>query len=128
MAKLDEIINYLQGEGLMPRKDEDGDILFKYQMKNFIIFDTTDDEQYLQMALPGIYDVNEENLVEVLAACNSVSRSIKVAKAIVTGDNKSVWVVYESMLDTTPVYGDIIPRSLEILLAAQKSFYETING
>ncbi|MBO4786755.1 MAG: hypothetical protein IKZ61_00480 [Prevotella sp.] len=128
MAKLDEIINYLQGEGLMPRKDEDGDILFKYQMKNFIIFDTTDDEQYLQIALPGIYDVNEENLVEVLAACNSVSRSIKVAKAIVTGDNKSVWVVYESMLDTTPVYGDIIPRSLEILLAAQRSFYETING
>lgn len=44
MAKLDEIINYLQGEGLMPRKDEDGDILFKYQMKNFIIFDTADDE------------------------------------------------------------------------------------
>lgn len=128
MAKLDEIINYLQGEGLMPRKDEDGDILFKYQMKNFIIFDTADDEQYLQIALPGIYDVNEENLVEVLAACNSVSRSIKVAKAIVTGDNKSVWVVYESMLDTTPVYGDIIPRSLEILMAAQRSFYETING
>ena len=128
MAKLDEIINYLQGEGLMPRKDEDGDILFKYQMKNFIIFDTTDDEQYLQIALPGIYDVNEENLVEVLAACNNVSRSIKVAKAIVTGDNSSVWVVYESMLDTTPVYGDIIPRSLEILLAAQRSFYETING
>lgn len=128
MAKLDEIINYLQGEGLMPRKDEDGDILSKYQMKNFIIFDTADDEQYLQIALPGIYDVNEENLVEVLAACNSVSRSIKVAKAIVTGDNKSVWVVYESMLDTTPVYGDIIPRSLEILMAAQRSFYETING
>jgi hypothetical protein len=50
-----------------------------------------------------------------------------VAKAIITGDNKSVWTVYESMLDTTPVYGDIIPRALEILVAAQKSFYEAIN-
>ena len=29
----------------MPKKEEDGDIVFKYQMKNFIIFDTTDDEQ-----------------------------------------------------------------------------------
>ncbi|MBR3399467.1 MAG: hypothetical protein IKH08_06790, partial [Prevotella sp.] len=66
MAKMEEIINYLQNEGLMPKKDEDGDIVFKYQMKNFIIFDTTDDEQYLQIALPGIYDVTEENLVEVL--------------------------------------------------------------
>ena len=90
MAKMDEIINYLQSEGLMPSKDGDGDIVFKYQMKNFIIFDTTDDEQYLQIALPGIYEVNEDNLVEVLAACNSVCRSIKVSKAIVTGDNKSV--------------------------------------
>ena len=128
MAKMEEIINYLQNEGLMPKKDEDGDIVFKYQMKNFIIFDTTDDEQYLQIALPGIYDVTEENLVEVLAACYSVNRGIKVAKAIITGDNKSVWVVYESMLDTTPVYDDIVPRSLEILMAAQKSFYETISN
>ena len=125
---MDEIINYLQSEGLMPSKDGDGDIVFKYQMKNFIIFDTTDDEQYLQIALPGIYEVNEDNLVEVLAACNSVCRSIKVSKAIVTGDNKSVWVVYESMLDTTPVYGDIIPRALEILMAGQRSFYDAING
>ena len=128
MAKMEEIINYLQNEGPMPKKDEDGDIVFKYQMKNFIIFDTTDDEQYLQIALPGIYDVTEENLVEVLAACNSVNRGIKVAKVIITGDNKSVWVVYESMLDTTPVYDDIVPRSLEILMAAQKSFYETISN
>ncbi len=112
----------------MPNKDEDGDIVFKYQMKTYIIFDTSDDEQYLQIALPGIYDVTEDNLVEVLAACNSVNRGIKVAKAIITGDNKSVWTVYESMLDTTPVYGDIIPRALEILVAAQKSFYEAING
>ncbi len=128
MAKLDELISYLQGEGLMPNKDEDGDIVFKYQMKTYIIFDTSDDEQYLQIALPGIYDVTEENLVEVLAACNSVNRGIKVAKVIITGDNKSVWVVYESMLDTTPVYDDIVPRSLEILMAAQKSFYETISN
>ena len=128
MAKMEEIINYLQNEGLMPKKDEDGDIVFKYQMKNFIIFDTTDDEQYLQIALPGIYDVTEENLVEVLAACNSVNRGIKVAKVIITGDNKSVWVVYESMLDTTPVYDDIVPRSLEILKTKQKSFYETISN
>ena len=128
MAKMEEIINYLQNEGLMPKKDEDGDIVFKYQMKNFIIFDTTDDEQYLQIALPGIYDVTEDNFVEVLAACNSVNRGTKVAKAIITGDNKSVWVVYESMLDTTPVYDDIVPRSLEILMAAQKSFYETISN
>ena len=128
MAKMEEIINYLQNEGLMPKKDEDGDIVFKYQMKNFIIFDTTDDEQYLQIALPGIYDVTEENLVEVLAACNSLNRGIKVGKAIITGDNTSVWVVYESMLDTTPVYDDIVPRSLEILMAAQKSFYETISN
>lgn len=91
MANLDDIISYLQGEGLMPSKDEDGDIVFKYQMNNYIIFDTPDDEPYLQIALPRIYDVTDDNLVEVLAACNNINRTMKVAKTIITGDCRSVW-------------------------------------
>ena len=126
MANLDDIISYLQGEGLMPSKDEDGDIVFKYQMNNYIIFDTPDDEPYLQIALPRIYDVTDDNLVEVLAACNNINRTMKVAKTIITGDNRSVWAVYETILD--PVYDDFLPRALNILVETQKNFYEVVVG
>ena len=128
MANLDDIISYLQGEGLMPSKDEDGDIVFKYQMNNYIIFDTPDDEPYLQIALPRIYDVTDDNLVEVLAACNNINRTMKVAKTIITGDNRSVWAVYETILDSNPVYDDFLPRALNILVETQKNFYEVVEG
>lgn len=128
MANLDDIISYLQGEGLMPSKDEDGDIVFKYQMNNYIIFDTPDDEPYLQIALPRIYDVTDDNLVEVLAACNNINRTMKVAKTIITGDNRSVWAVYETILDSNPVYDDFLPRALNILVETQKNFYEVVVG
>lgn len=128
MANLDDIISYLQGEGLMPSKDEDGDIVFKYQMNNYIIFDTPDDESYLQIALPRIYDVTDDNLIEVLAACNNINRTMKVAKTIITGDNLSVWAVYETILDSNPVYDDFLPRALNILVETQKNFYEEVEG
>ncbi len=128
MANLDDIISYLQGEGLMPSKDEDGDIVFKYQMNNYIIFDTPDDEPYLQIALPRIYDVTDDNLVEVLAACNNINRTMKVAKTIITGDCRSVWAVYETILDSNPVYDDFLPRALNILVETQKNFYEVVEG
>ncbi|MDD7317353.1 MAG: YbjN domain-containing protein [Prevotella sp.] len=127
MANLDEIISFLQSEGLMPSKDEDGDIVFKYQMKNYIIFDTSDDEPYLQIALPQIYDVTDDNLIEVLAACNKINRVMKVAKTIISGDNSSVWAVYEAILDSNPVYKDFIPRALNILVETQKNFYDVIE-
>lgn len=127
MANLDDIISYLQGEGLMPSKDEDGDIVFKYQMNNYIIFDTPDDEPYLQIALPRIYDVTDDNLIEVLAACNNINRTMKVAKTIITGDNCSVWAVYETILDSNPVYDDFLPRALNILVETQKNFYEVVE-
>lgn len=128
MANLDDIISYLQGEGLMPSKDEDGDIVFKYQMNNYIIFDTPDDEPYLQIAMPHIYDVTDDNLVEVLAVCNNINRTMKVAKTIITGDCRSVWAVYETILDSNPVYDDFLPRALNILVETQKNFYEVVEG
>lgn len=128
MANLDDIISYLQGEGLMPSKDEDGDIVFKYQMNNYIIFDTSDDEPYLQIAMPHIYDVTDDNLVEVLAVCNNINRTMKVAKTIITGDCRSVWAVYETILDSNPVYDDFLPRALNILVETQKNFYEEVDS
>ena len=128
MANLDDIISYLQGEGLMASKEEHGDIVCKYQMKDYIIFDTSDDEPYLQIAMPHIYDVTDDNLVEVLAACNNINRTMKVAKTIITGDCRSVWAVYETILDSNPVYDDFLPRALNILVETQKNFYEVVEG
>ncbi len=119
------VFEYLKSQGLMPRIDEDNDIVFKYQMLNFIFFNNDDDEQYFRLALPGIFDVTDENRATVLEAINEVNRVMKVAKTLVP--RNSVWIYAEMLMDSTPVLDDMVPRLLNILMSARQEFYDQIG-
>jgi hypothetical protein len=125
MSTNDYILKFLKGEGLMPEETDFG-ITFKYQMCNFLIFKDDDDQSFIQIVMPGIYDVKEDTMFDVLLACNEVNKSIKVAKAIVNED--SVWILYELVLDSSPVYEDVIPRGLDTLMSARGIFYQKLKG
>ena len=120
----EDIFNYLSSEGLQPQ-DRDYGIFFKYQMLNFLVFWRDTDERFLKIALPSIYDVDDNNRADVLVATNNTTRDIKVAKCFVPED--SVWVTCEQLLDTDPNFSDIIPRTLKILMDARECFYEHIE-
>lgn len=119
------VFEYLKNQGLMPKIDEDNDIIFKYQMRTFIYFNNDDDEQFFRLALPGIFDVTDENRVTVLEAMNEVNKRMKVAKAYIPRDD--VWVATEIMMDSTPLLDDMVPRLLNILLGARQEFYDQIG-
>ena len=119
------VFEYLKNQGLMPRIDEDNDIIFKYQMLTFIYFNNDEDEQFFRLALPGIFDVTEENRVTVLEAMNEVNKRMKVAKAYIPRED--VWVAAEIMMDSTPELDDLVPRLLNILLGARKELYDQIG-
>ena len=119
------VFEYLKNQGLMPKIDEDNDIIFKYQMLTFIYFNNDEDEQFFRLALPGIFDVTDENRVTVLEAMNEVNKRMKVAKAYIPRDD--VWVAAEIMMDSTPVLDDMVPRLLNILLGARRELYDQIG-
>ena len=120
------VMDFLKKEGFCPKVDEDnGNIIFKYQMCTFLFINNDEDEEFFQLAFPYIYDVTEENRDLVLEAANKVNSRIKVAKVIVPGEN--VWVLFEVILDQSPEVGSIIERGLGILQQARKSFYEEIQ-
>lgn len=126
MANIKEdIMSYLQSQGLQPQAEDFG-IYFKYQMLNFFIFWNERDHLFLRICLPNIYDVDEENRTDVLEATNEVTYEMKVAKCFIHDD--SVWVATEQLLDSTPEYDDIIPRSLTILTQGRREFYDKIRG
>lgn len=125
MKTSEMVFEYLKNQGLMPRIDEDNDIIFKYQMLTFIYFNNDEDEQFFRLALPGIFDVTEENRVTVLEAMNEVNKRMKVAKAYIPRED--VWVAAEIMMDSTPELDDLVPRLLNILLGARKELYDQIG-
>ncbi len=124
MSTNESVLSYLKSQGLIPQETDYG-IIFKYQMCNFLIFKDEDDQSFLQIAMPGIYDVKEETMLDVLMACNIVNNGTKVVKAVVNDD--SVWILYEIIIDSTPVYDDFIPRGLQTLLHGREIFYQALK-
>ena len=121
----DDIRQYLASEGLQPEEKSYG-FYFRYQMRNFFIEYDEDDDQYLRIIMPGIYEANEDNLLEVLQACNEVDQSRKVIKCYVSDED--VDLAAELLVDETPILGDIVPRVLGMLLGGQETFYKALKG
>lgn len=120
-----EIGAYLTSEGLRPQETDFG-YVFEYQNLTFFIFWDDNDDQYLKIALPGIYNVDDNNRDDALAAANEVNKEWKVIKAVVTDDE--VWVVAEQFVDKDPNLSDLVPRTITILMESRVSFYEHMQS
>jgi hypothetical protein len=124
MKIIDELMEYLANDGLRPQKEDFG-IFFRYQMLNFAVFWDEDDDHFLRISIPNIFDVDENNRIDALTVSNIINMERKVVKALVTND--SVWISAEQLLDQNPVYSDIVPRTLGMLLEARMGYYEHLK-
>ena len=116
---------YLSSEGLRPQETDFG-YVFEYQNLTFLIFWDDDDDQYLKIALPGIFNVDDNNREDALAAANEVNIEWKVIKTVVLSDE--VWVVAEQLIDKDPNMADLVPRTIQILVSGRESFYEHLEN
>lgn len=123
----DLVVNFLREEGFCPKVEEDRYVFFKCEGRTYYFIVDEDDEEFFRLAMPGIFNVTEDNREMLLEACNYVTRSIKVAKCIVVDENAEVWALCEMFLDHTPNIEDILPRAIVILQAAQHEFYSKIQ-
>lgn len=116
-----EVGAYLSSEGLRPQETDFG-YVFEYQNLTFFIIWDDKDDQYLKIALPGIFNVDDNNRDDALVAVNEVNKEWKVIKSVVTDDE--VWVVAEQFVDKDPKLSDLVPRTINILMGGRMSFYE----
>ena len=127
MTIKEKIFDYLKGMGLMPHYDDDQDIHFNYMMTSMIIVFDEKDEQYLLIILPNIFSVDENNRVDVLEACNTTTRRMKVAKCFIPPHGDTVWITTEQLINKDPELAKILPRTLDILIGARMCFRNEIN-
>lgn len=116
---------YMVESGYSPEETDFG-FVFNHKNLTFLIFWDDDDNQYLKLALPGIYNVDDNNKLNSLKAANEVNIEWKVIKAVVTSDE--VWVVAEQLIDKNPNFPDLIPRTIQILMSGRESFYEHLKS
>lgn len=119
----EQLGDYLASEGLRAQEKDYG-FSFRYEMKNFIIHWDEDDELFLAVIMPCIFEVDENNRNDVLEIANKISNTRKVVKC--TLHDEEVWLQAEFLIDSDPGFGDIIPRSLNMLIQAQQLFYQEL--
>ena len=120
----EDIKEYLSQEGLRPQEEDLG-IYFRYQMLTFLIRWNEEDAFFLSISLPAIFNTDENNRADALEAINAINLERKVVKSVIYNDE--VWINTEQLLDSTPKYEDIIPRTLHMLLQARDAFYEYLR-
>ncbi len=125
MAFIETLQEYLKKEGFLPELTEFG-LQFKYETLDFVSFKDEEDELFLNLFFPQIFEVTDENRQDVLAALDQANSEVKVAKASVRFGN-AVWVGVEMLLSENYDLGDIVPRSLNMMIYYRDIFYKNFS-
>ena len=108
-----ELQEYLKKEGYLPELTEFG-LQFKSENLDFVSFKDDQDELFLNLFFPQIFEVTQENHQDVLVAIDRANSEVKVAKGSVRFGN-AVWVGVEMLLSENFDLNDIVPRSINMM-------------
>lgn len=129
MTKHEMVVSVLQSLGFKPQIDDDGDIFVRYQMKTFYVMGAnSDDEDYLVVVFPQMYEVNEGEETKVLAVCNKITREIKLTKVYIDQTLKNVSASCESYYNGEESLKTCLDKSIEILGMVRSTFIKTIRS
>ena len=129
MTKHEMVVSVLQSLGLKPQIDDDGDIFVRYQMKTFYVMgSSSDDEDYLVVVFPQMYEVNEGEETKVLAVCNKITREIKLTKVYIDQTLKNVSASCEFYYNDEESLKTCLDKAIEILGMVRSTFIKTIRS
>lgn len=129
MTKQEMIVSVLQSLGLKPKIDDEGDVFVRYQMKTFYVMGTnSDDEDYLVVVFPQMYEIDEGEETKVLAACNKTTREIKLAKVYIDQSLKNVSASCEFYYNDEESLKVCLDKAIDILGMIRISFIKAMRS
>lgn len=119
-------LEHLREEGLKPRQDGDGDLIFQMEKWTYAVTFDERDLHYIQVVLPNIWSIKDpDERVRAIAASERATARTKVAKVYVVRDN--VWVTFEMLLGAPDALKPVFPRAVRTLVSAAKTFAELMK-
>lgn len=126
MNTKEKVMQALQKFGLQPETDEDK-VCFYYQMSVYLYAPDENDENYVAMYLPSIYDVTEDNEYDVYCAINECNLNMKATKLVVVANTK-VWACYEVHVPEEGNLEDVVIRGVLTLYETKERFTREMKG
>ncbi|MCI6828172.1 MAG: hypothetical protein MR924_02735 [Prevotella sp.] len=89
----EKILEAFRDLGFKLEEEEGMGYCFKYEGLNLLYMYNENDEEFLNIALPGIIDVEEDRMLQICALLEKINSTLKYVKAYMLGN--SVWLFYE---------------------------------
>lgn len=121
------IVKVLDEMGFKLHEDEDGDLMFRYQMKNIYTVIGDESEQYLVLVMPQFCELEDGEEHAALAVCNKMTRELKLAKVYVDHTFKNVSASCEFYYTDENSLKTNIENGLNVL-GIVRTFYRTIRN
>ena len=125
--KKEIVLSALKALGFMPVEIEGIGYRFEYEGLNLLYPTGDDDSDYLTLVVPNIFDITDENRVEVLEAMTRLCGRMKYVQPSIVFGNQ-VWLNYHHYVGEGEATPDIIEHMVRVLDFATLTFHKIING
>ncbi len=122
MTKQELFINALEKMGYKPTVDEEGDIMFRHQLKHLFVVGIMKDEPFVNIVLPQFHLIERGKELAVLAACNKLSRDTKLVKVCIDQTHKYVSASCEFFYTNEESIENNLKHSINILSIIRTAF------
>ena len=92
----EKILEAFRDLGFKLEEEEGMGYCFNYEGLNLLYMYNENDEEFLNIALPGIVDVEEDKMLQICALLEKINSTLKYIKAYIVGNR--VWLFYEREL------------------------------
>ena len=92
----EKILEAFRDLGFKLEEEEGMGYCFNYEGLNLLYMYNENDEEFLNIALPGIVEVESDNMLQICALLEKINSTLKYVKTYMLGN--SVWLFYEREL------------------------------
>lgn len=121
-----KILDILKDLGFQMREVSDFGYGFSYEGINLLFTPEEDDDEFLRLTAPCIYESDEDKKPFVLDLINEVNCKIKYSKTCLV--NNDVWAMYEIRLASEADLEEHVRYGILILQATVRLFRKYLDG
>lgn len=128
MTKQQLVVSVLESMGYKPQIDGDGDVKFRFQLKQLYVMETLDEEtNYLVVVYPHFYILQGGEESKALVACNKLTREAIFAKVYVEETLSGVSACCDFYYSDKESMAFNFKRAFEVLGLVRTAFYNEME-
>lgn len=127
MEKTELILKELRALGLELEEVTDIGFHFICENSHFLFMPCENDENFLRFAIPGIFEVTEENRLFLLDIANKTNMDLKYVKAVIM-DNETLWLFLEYRMVGEQSLDELLEFIIRMLLYCKQYVIRHIHG